>query len=404
MKNKVLSLLLSLLISFGLWLYVVTVISPEYEATVYGVPVEFVGSGYLDSKNMLVTSETNGIRTDLTLRGNRSDLKKFTNSNITAIVDLSQITHSGDYQLDYNVSFQTGSAEVVSKNPGSISVTVADKLTKTIPVDVTYVGNLPEGYEAENHAGIELDHATVTVSGPKKTIDRIASAGIVVDLTGRMTSFVQEYPITLCGIDGRPIADDSFVTANLENIRAVVQVYKVKTVPVQFQLDFVASGLQSDMVTIYPQQETVTLYGNAEDLAQVGDVLIFTISLSQYDQATTEIFVPELPGGVQCKEQIQAHIQMPDMMRRVLTISNYHLNKVPAGLTVVNAQESQIELRGPAEILGQLSVDEVRATVDCSSVAGGSAYAPVSYVVRGHEYLYIQSTRTYVLVYASPVE
>ena len=49
MKHKIRTLLLSLVISFGLWLYVVTVISPEYEVTVYNVPVELVGTGTLDA-------------------------------------------------------------------------------------------------------------------------------------------------------------------------------------------------------------------------------------------------------------------------------------------------------------------------------------------------------------------
>lgn len=403
MKNKVMTLLLSLCISFGLWLYVVTVISPEYEVTVYNVPVELVGTGYLDAKDMLVTSETKGLRVDLTLRGNRSDLKKYNNSNVTAIVDLSQISYAGDHQLECTASFQSGTAEVVAKNPGQISVTVAEKLTKTVPVEITYIGSVPEGYEAQRQ-NVEMDHTTVTVSGPKKTIDRIVSAGIVVDLTGRMTSFVQEYPITLCGIDGRPIADDSFVTMNLEEIRAVVQVFKVKTVPVQFVLDFTASGLQEDMVTVYPQQETVTLIGDADDLESVGNALTFTIALSNYSQTTTEVFDPVLPDGVQCKEQIQAHIQMPEMVRRWMTISNFALNNVPEGLEVSLVRDTVVEIWGPSEILSQISADDVLGMVDCSTISGSSAYVPVIYVVQGYEYLYVQGEWDNVLIHVSHIK
>lgn len=400
MKNKVLTLLLSLVISFGLWLYVVTVISPEFEVTVYNVPVELVGSGYLDAKGMMVISDTKDLKVDLTLRGNRSDLKKYNNSNITAIVDLSQITHAGDHQLECSASFQTGSAEVVSKNPGQIAVTVADKLTKTVPVEITYIGSVPEGYEAERQ-DVEMDHTTVTVSGPKKTIDRIASAGIVVDLSGRMTSFAQDYPITLCGIDGRPIADDSFVTVNLSEIRAVVQVYKVKVVPVQFLLDFEASGLQEDMVTVYPQIETVTLIGSGDALEKVDAALTFTITLRDYTQATTEVFNPVLPEGVRCKEQIQAHIQMPEMVRRWMTINNFELNNVPEGMEVSLVKDAMVEIWGPREILEQLSAEDVLGVVDCSSISGSSAYVPVFYVVQGFEYLYIRGEWDNVLIHVN---
>ena len=47
MKNKVLTALFSLAVAFGLWLYVITVVSPGSEATFYNIPVVFQGEGEL---------------------------------------------------------------------------------------------------------------------------------------------------------------------------------------------------------------------------------------------------------------------------------------------------------------------------------------------------------------------
>ena len=41
MRNKILSGLLSLVIAFGLWLYVITYVSPGSEETYYNIPVVF---------------------------------------------------------------------------------------------------------------------------------------------------------------------------------------------------------------------------------------------------------------------------------------------------------------------------------------------------------------------------
>lgn len=397
MKNKVLTFLLSLAISFGLWLYVVTVISPESEVTVYNVPVELVGSRYLDAKNLIAVSETDGLRVDLTLRGNRSDLKKFNNTNITVIADMSHLTYAGEHQLDYSVSFQSGTAEVVGQNPEHISVTVAEKLTKTVPVEIVYIGAVPDGYEAERD-DVELDHTAVTVSGPKKTIDKINAATITVDLSGRMTTFAADYPMTLCGFDGRPIADDSFVTVNLEEIRAVVQVYKVKKVPLQFVVDFADSGLQENMVTLYPQVETVTLIGSSDDLEKVGSTLPFTITMRDYTQATTVVLIPALPEGVQCKEEIKVHIQMPEMTSRWMTISNFVMNDVPSGMSVQVPKSTTVEIWGPRDILEHLTADDVMGLVECSGINGNSSFAPVTYVVQGYEYLLIRADWDNVLI------
>ena len=47
MKNKVLAILMSVVVAFGLWMYVITVVSPESEKTYYDIPV------VLQNKNIL---------------------------------------------------------------------------------------------------------------------------------------------------------------------------------------------------------------------------------------------------------------------------------------------------------------------------------------------------------------
>ena len=389
MKNKVLSLLLSLAISFGLWLYVVTVISPESEAVIYDIPVELVGKDYLNNQDLIITSSTDNLRVDLTLRGNRSDLSKLNASNIKVIADLSQITYAGEHRLACSVSFQSATAEVKEQHPELISVVVAEKLTKTIPVKVTYIGSVPTGYE-ENRDNISMDHTTVTISGPKQTVERIDYAGITVDLSNEMTTFVGDYPLVLCGPDSRPVADVSFVTTNVSHIRAVVQVNKVKRVALKFELDYTASGLDQDMVTIYPMADTITLIGTAEALEKVDDVLTFTIALRNYTGAYTETFVPTLPDGVSCLDSIMVHIQLPEMVGRWLSVNNFVYENVPDGMVLQVTDTPTIELWGPRDVLTKLTSDEVYGIVDCAAISGSPNYAPVTYVIPGYEYLYVR--------------
>lgn len=397
MKNKVLTLLLSLAISFALWLYVVTVISPESETTIYNVPVELVGAGYLDTQDLIIVSSTDGLKVNLTLGGSRSDLNKLNNSNVTVVADLSQITHAGEHKLDCSVSFQSGTAEVLVQDPDSITVVVADKLTKTVPVEVNFIGSVPGGYEAERE-NVAMDHTTVTVSGPKETIGKIMSAMITVDLTGRMTTFAEDYPLTLCGVDRLPIADDSFVTVNLDEIRAVVQVYQMKRVPLSIIPDFTNSGLQEDMVTILKSVDSVTLIGNSEDLAKVEDTLVFTVAMREYDGTTSVFLTPELPVGVRCKEEIEIRITMPEMAYRVLTVERFETVNVPEGLVVRVTEHFEVTIRGPREKLEALSAADVVGIVDCSSVTVTSGYAPVVYKVAGYEYLYVHGAWENVFV------
>ena len=52
MKNKVLAILLSVFVAFGLWLYVVTVEHTQIELTFYNIPVNWNGEEGMNERNL----------------------------------------------------------------------------------------------------------------------------------------------------------------------------------------------------------------------------------------------------------------------------------------------------------------------------------------------------------------
>jgi len=75
-NNKLYSVLLSLLVSFGLWLYVVNNVSVEDEITFYNIPVVLEREAALaEEKNLIITSQS-AQTISLKLSGARSDLNK----------------------------------------------------------------------------------------------------------------------------------------------------------------------------------------------------------------------------------------------------------------------------------------------------------------------------------------
>ena len=80
LKTKIFTALFSIVAAFALWLYVITVISPESEATFYNVPVILQGEGELADRGLMITSNANPTVT-LRIAGNRSDLINLNSSN-----------------------------------------------------------------------------------------------------------------------------------------------------------------------------------------------------------------------------------------------------------------------------------------------------------------------------------
>ena len=179
MKNKLLSLALSVLIAFGLWMYVITEVSPNSEWTYYDVPVKLEGETVLKERNLIITgiSSTN---VDLTLSGNRSDLNELNSSNITLKADMTKIYDPGTHKIGYDISYPghvPGNAfNRVNQYPDSIVVTV-DRLVKNkeIPVIIIYQGKAADGYVVRR-ADVQMDNEHILVTGPQSVVDQIRQA------------------------------------------------------------------------------------------------------------------------------------------------------------------------------------------------------------------------------------
>lgn len=396
MKNKLLTLLLSLAISFGLWLYVVTVISPESEATYYKIPVELVGTESLTDRGLIIVSDAKNVKMNLTLSGNRSDLNKLSSSNITIIADLSKIKTAGKHQVDCTVSFQSGTAEVVAQEPEQITVEVVKQETKNVPVIVSYPGSLPEGYEVDKLASY-FSRTSVEVKGPKEAIDQVDHVGITVTLSDQMLSFPIECPLTLYGADSQPLRNTQYITTDVSTISGVVKVNKVKEITVYFELDYTDSGLSEEsggMVTVHPMK--VTLLGTDETLAKVDSSHTFTIRLSDYKETTEATFLLPLPDGVTCKDEIKVQIPIPDMGTKTLKLDSsfFKLMNVSGEVNIQVVGTPTVEIYGPTDVLEELNFDQIMIVMDCTQVKKvedlSSATYLLKYLVGGKNYDYLR--------------
>lgn len=387
MKNKMLMALLSLAISFGLWLYVVTVISPESETTIENISVELMGTNTLSAKNLIVVSDTDDLKMNLTLKGNRSELRALNSDNITILADLSNIDKPGEHQINCNVSFQSGSAEVKSQSPEYITVVVAEQETKTVDVKAFVSGNVAEGYEADkNH--ITMDHTTVTIKGPKDVVEQVASARIYIDVDGKRSSFTQTCGIILYDGNDIPIVNERYITLNVDEINVSVEVYKVKEVTLKYDILYSGSGFSSEMVNVYPSVTKVTVIGNEEDLLRIESEHTFVIDLSQYSETVTQKLTLPLPESLRCQESIDVEIQIiaePAVKKSVLSSAQVQLIGVPDGLEVILGQTLSVEIWGAQEDLAKLK--ELGLTVDCSALTADGGFENVVARVDGADYM-----------------
>ena len=181
-KNKLYSVLLSVAVAFGLWMYVVTTVSQKDDRTYYNIPVVMEGEAILNERNLMIT-EKSAESVSLHLSGSRGELNKLsTSNNLTVKVDISNIKEPGEnirlqYTPVYPADVSSSAITVLSRNPTEIYISVDYRRTKEVPVIINWTGTRSENYIYDTENAV-LDNPVITLAGPASVVDQIGRAHV----------------------------------------------------------------------------------------------------------------------------------------------------------------------------------------------------------------------------------
>lgn len=386
MKNKLIMALISLVIAFGLWMYVITVVSPGSEASFNDVPVVFQSENALADRGLIITAYKN-TSVDLRLAGNRSDLNKLNRSNITVTADVSKIYEAGIHSLNYSVTYPGDIANnaitVQSRDPGTVTITVEEKLSKFVDVEVEFVGTVPENVLCETESAV-LDHTSISVTGPKSVIDQLAKAKITVNLNGQTQSINQDYPFTLYDANGN-VLDTTWLTTNVDAVHLTLEIRHWKNIPVKVNVTY-GGGATKENCQITQSIREILISGSLNQLENLNELVLDNINLSDVEDDEIRSYKIELPEGIENETgiwDVTVEIKFNGLAKREFQITEFAAVNVPAGMTVVFPNQSKaVTLRGPQAQLDAIDPENVILEVDFSSVQPGTNKVPATVTIK----------------------
>lgn len=376
MKNKFFSALLSVIIAFGLWLYVITVDTPDFTDTVYDIPVTFANETVLNENGLILTA-TPDTTVDLTLSGNRSDVIKCDRSNITVKVDLAKVYETGEHELEYNISYPSGvssNAFDVEKFPSTVTVSIGKWSRKEVPVQVICEGKVPAGYIADTE-NVVKDYSVVAIEGPASVVDQIESAVIRVDLNDQKTSISESYRYTLSDANGNPV-DAEFIEVNIEEIHLDVKIQCTKDVALVIKLVDGGGATSTNSVLQY-QPKSIKVAGSEQVLAELEEIVLGTINLGEYLETTEFVYtIPELEGVTNLSgiTEVNAKLSFPTLKAQDFTVETFQIANVPEGMKAeLITAKLTIKVRGPSADVMRLQPENIIATVDFTEAQLGTS-------------------------------
>lgn len=376
-RSKIFYALLSMVIAFGLWLYVDTVDTPAFTDTIYGIPVTFTGETALNERQLILASQPNAT-VDLTLTGNRSDVVKCDKSNITIKVDLSKIYEEGVHNLEYTYSFPadvpSNAFTVENKYPGTIAVAVAKWDRKEVPVSVVCEGTVPDGFIADTE-NVVKDYPMVAVQGPRAVVEQIEAAVITVDLTDQKESISQSYRYTLVDANGDAV-DAEQIEVNVEEVHLDVKIQCVKDVKLIINMVDGGGATATTAVLDY-EPKTIKVAGSEAVLEDLDEIELGSVNLAEYLEATELTFsIPELEGVTNLSgvTEITAKLSFPSLVIREFTIEEFQIANLPEGMKAeLITEKLPIKIRGLFGDMSRLEVEDITATVDFTGAQIGTS-------------------------------
>ncbi len=401
MQNKRwLSMLLSIVVAFGLWLYVVTVENPEDERTLSNIPVIFTGEDLLRQDNqLLITSDNVPTGISLTFSGKRSELIKLAEnkSDLVVNVDVSKLRSAQDYTFSYDltdIELPTTATDwdltLVKGVPEhvTISVEVLDK--KTIPVKVLKEVDIAEGYAADR---LEQNYSEIVIEGPEDSVGRVSYAQAVLRRENVDQTITSTLNYQLMDEAGE-IVQDPAITSNVTEIEVTLPVLLYKDVPLEVPLVEGGGAAAKDVVMdITPK--TVRLSGDPVLLESIQSIKLPAVDLSalmtENETLTRIITIPEECTSLSGEQEAEVSIKIKNKATRQMRISSNHFQYIGASELQVIPRTNilNITVRANEEDINLILEDNVRVVADFSTLTlpdtTNSVTVPVKIYIDGFE-------------------
>ncbi|HUJ10595.1 MAG TPA: CdaR family protein [Verrucomicrobiae bacterium] len=173
--------IVALVLAMFTWLFVKGITSDS--RTIEGVPLE------IRTRPGLTVLQTNASTVSVAVRGTREDVRQVSRQDLSAVLDLVRDDRRGliAVKLTPRMIRHSRRIQVTEINPAEVLVDLDELVTRELPVEPEFTGELAPGLAIER---VVTKPEAVDVKGPKTLLNRISKIDTLpIDVSGRRTSF-----------------------------------------------------------------------------------------------------------------------------------------------------------------------------------------------------------------------
>ncbi len=362
---------LAFVLALAVWVSSVTAADPnEVQLFPRPVPIEFVGQA---PSLVIVGNPTRQL--SLTLRAPRSVWERLTSREgvVRAVVDLAGL-EAGTHRVEVRLQIDERPVQIVSRSVETLEITLEPFITRSLPVTVGIVGDLPPGFQAGE---MMLEPSSVVVSGPQSQVERVESIVSTLNITGVRETIKTTLSLRALAADGQLVNGISITPDSVALEMPISQQGGYRDLAVKVATrGQVASGYRLTSIAVFPP--VVTLYSSDPELVArlPGFVETQPLDLTNARDDIEIRLALVLPEGVSLVGEQAVLVQaVISPILSSITLTNKRVEVIGLGRNLgvtISPDTVDVILSGPLPVLETLNPNDVRVVVDLTGLIAGS--------------------------------
>ena len=366
-ESKAFLTIVSLLASLAIWLYVSSVETEQIQQTFRGVQVVFTGEDTLGSSKNLVVTDVDTSTITVNITGPRRIIGTLDASDLTAVIDVSNISRASYVSQQYSIVFpdgiDTSKIRVSGKTPETVNFAVSAQTSKTIQVRGSFDGVIAEGYTAETPV---FEPSTITISGAESVLKDVSYAWVSFGEDNVSSTYEVETGFTLMNAAGDPCSTAG-ITFSDTVVNAKLPVLILKEVKLGVNIIEGAGATKANTkITIDPV--SVTLAGDSSLLAGMNKIILATIDLTDFSSTFTETYTIPIDNELKNTTGVTkatVTVEIVGLETKTFRVTNFSCINATEGYEAdIITESKEITLRGTPEALAQIKDENIRAVAD----------------------------------------
>ncbi len=396
--NKKFTIILSIVLAFSLWLGISMTENPIRQHTFTNLDafVTLEGTAAADL-GLGIVSDVASQKFSVTVSGPNYIVSSLKSEDFSLSASTLGINSSGSYKLEVAANTVNGKSgfTITSISPSTIDVSVDFIDTKEFTLTPKLIGvSASEGLVAETPIISDSQQTTVTVRGPRSTIEKISSVATYKEVNQILSTsetfntdvvlydnndkILYRYTADGTVYDANEnIVTNSYLSLSFTSVKVTQPISKTKTLNCKPTFNNLPVGLTVDDVKYSLNQSKITVIGTPEIIDKIDSISLSAIDFREVStQNNTFDVSASIPDGVKFLESFEeftVNIDTSKYAEVTFDINDIRCIGLSGGLKAkTDKAVKNVKICGPSSVIKNIKASDLYAVVDLTDKSAGA--------------------------------